>query len=168
MAPTDRHPRRILNRVAGFLRRPASVFDANDPPDAPQSISLEPRIEHEEGEPELLMPQIAIDGETLTAVDYGPIDLSELERSLAGDGTYFIWTCTCGAPGCGGRTDGVGVKHANGLVRWHDRDARRHYYFTLADVTKAFDVVCVAGRQLMLEHPSLDITPDQNIPYFGE
>ena len=167
MTSTDRHPRGLLKRLAAVLRRPASVFDANNPPVHPQSVRLEIHLEQEDGEPDLLMPQIVIDGRTLAAFDHGPIDLSELERSLAGDGTYFIWTCTCGDAGCGGRTNGVRVEHSDGVVRWHDRDARHHYGFTLADITTALDAVRSAGRQIMLQRPALHIAPDRNRPYLG-
>ena len=165
MASSDKHSRSILARVAAFLRRPASALDANGPPTEPQSIALEPHIEREEGEHDFLVPQIVIDQKVFTAFDHGPVDLSELDRSLAADGTYFIWTCECGAPGCAGRFGGVRVVHSNGVVRWHDLDMGRHYCFRLADLTTAFDAVQVAARQAMLEHPSLEITPNQNIPY---
>lgn len=167
MASSDKHSRSVLARVAGFLRRPGSAFDANDPHAAPQSVALEPHIEREAGEPDLLVPQIVIDQQVFTAFDHGPIDLSELERSLAADGAFFIWTCECGAPGCAGRFGGVRVEHANGMVRWRDLDTRHHYCFRLADLAAAFDAVQVAARQLIVEHPSLLVTPDQNIPYLS-
>ena len=85
MAPSDKHSRGVLASIAGFLRRPASALDANDPPAAPQSVALVPHIEREAGEPDLLLPQIVIDQQVFTAFDHGPIDLSELERSLAAD-----------------------------------------------------------------------------------
>lgn len=157
----------FLTRIAAFLRSPASVADSNGPPAEPQSIKLEPHLRRWEGERDSLMPQIVIDRKVFTAFDHGPIDLSELERSLAVDGTYFIWSCECGAPGCAGRFSGVRVEHSNGVVRWHDLDMGHHYCFNLADLTTAFDAVQVAARQVMLEHPSLDIAPHQNIPFFS-
>ncbi len=166
MASANKHRRNILDRFAAFLRRPVPVLDANDPPTEPQSINLEPHIRHEDGEPDSLLPQVVIDGTVLTAFDYGPIDLSEFERSLAADGTYFIWTCTCGVPGCGGHFNGVRVKHANGVVHWHDLDTRDRYCFLLADLFTAFETLQRAARQLVANQPALSITPDQNIPYF--
>lgn len=168
MTPNDRHSRGLLKRLTHLLRRPASVLGANASPERPQSVRLENHIEHEDGEPDLLMPQIVIDGTTLAAFDHGPVDLAELERSLAGNGTFFIWTCTCGSAGCGGRTQGVHVKHSNGVVRWHDRDSRHHYCFRLADIASAFDALTLDAPQALLQQPSLTVTPDQNLPYFGQ
>ncbi|MEM1181706.1 MAG: hypothetical protein AAGM22_25405 [Acidobacteriota bacterium] len=162
---TQRHPRSFLKRLVGILSRPASILDVNAPPDHPQSVGLDIFIEQEEGEPDLLMFQLVIDGETLTAFDHGPIDLPELERSLTTDGTFSIWTCTCGDAGCAGRPKGVRVKHSDGIVRWYDRDTLHHYGFAVADLTAALHAASAAARQVLSQQRSLGIAPDQNASY---
>ena len=39
--------------------------------------------------------------------------------SVERDGYWYIITCTCGDPGCGGVFYGVEVRHREGKVHWH-------------------------------------------------
>ena len=49
--------------------------------------------------------------------DY-PVDLIELIRSKESEGKFFIFTCSCGIPECGGIYEAVKVKYLDKTVTW--------------------------------------------------
>ncbi len=109
-----------------------------------------------------LEAEMIVDGVPLIAFEYGPLDLVELERGLRQDGTFFIWTCWCGVPGCGGNEEGVDVHYDGDLVYWDDRDMKRAYVFRLDDLRRTFASSIDEARQLLSARPSLKWAPDGN------
>jgi hypothetical protein len=47
-----------------------------------------------------------------------PIAILELHDSVHKSGIFFIWTCSCGVPACGGIHFGVSVAHTTDSVSW--------------------------------------------------
>ncbi|HXT59528.1 MAG TPA: hypothetical protein VN699_12885 [Pirellulales bacterium] len=113
-----------------------------------------------------LEAELVVDGEVLSAFDYGPLDLGELELSTQGDGTHFLWTCECGFAGCAGRFKGVVVRHRGGEVEWCDRDMERTYSFCTDELRQSLVRALAEGQRLLAERPAVEIIPDQNREYF--
>ena len=59
-----------------------------------------------------------VNGESLNPVALAALDIVELYYSAREAGSYFIWTCGCGSPECGGIHWGVRVAHAAATVTW--------------------------------------------------
>lgn len=49
----------------------------------------------------------------------GAVDLAALVRSALRSGEHWIFTCTCGAPCCGGYGEPVRVVHDGARIHWH-------------------------------------------------
>jgi hypothetical protein len=52
------------------------------------------------------------------------ISMGRLARSARESDEHYIFTCSCGAPGCAGLTRGVETVHEDGLVVWRIRGIR--------------------------------------------
>jgi hypothetical protein len=50
------------------------------------------------------------------------IDAQAFEDSLKTPGTYFIYSCSCGIPGCAGYEYGIQVSHDGDSIMWNDLD----------------------------------------------
>ena len=128
----------------------------------PADVGVRLQVKSEPGEPDSLEAELVVGSVPLPAFDHGPLDLVELQRSIERDGTYFIWTCSCGEPGCGGRFDGVEVRHEGELVRWHDRDMHRKFIFRVDDLRRTFEEAIAEARLLLSEQKSLAWAPGGN------
>lgn len=60
---------------------------------------------------------LTIDGQYIHEPDVY-VDPVDLTTSVGLDGELFIFTCSCGSPGCLGIDQGVRVTHSEGAVRW--------------------------------------------------
>jgi|GEM_PF-3714356 len=67
--------------------------------------------------PELAL-DLAVNGTDPVARAGFPIDILALYNSMREAGEHFIWTCSCGVPGCAGITTGVYVSHTPEAVIW--------------------------------------------------
>jgi len=112
-----------------------------------------------------IVAALVVDGARLPPFDYGPLDLVALHAACERPGTYFIWTCTCGDPGCGGAFSGVLVTHDGEMTRWHDRDTEHRYCFRRADLWRALRDAHRAGRELRTTG-SWEFTPAGNADFF--
>lgn len=128
----------------------------------PADVGVRLHVKSEPGQPDSLEAELVVGDAALRAFDYGPLDLVELQRSIERDGTYFIWTCWCGVPGCGGNTEGVEVRRDGDIVHWQDRDMRREYVFRLHDLRQGLEAAIAEARRLLSERESLAWAPEGN------
>ena len=126
------------------------------------SLRLRHVVDCENGEPECLVAVLEFNGEQANASDPEHVDLNHLKTSLDRDGTFFIWTCSCGDPGCAGLFDGVRVTHSGGRTLWHDLDGNRTFITNSQGLRDAYTCGIIEGRQLLKERPQLEPTPEQN------
>jgi hypothetical protein len=126
-----------------------------------QSVAIQfSLVSDDESEPSGLEPELVVDGRVLTAFEYGPVDLSQLDQSLRGDGTYFVWTCECGDPGCAGYFEGVEVRHRDGCVDW--KSCQTRYSFYADELRQAMADAVSECRRMLAENPKLELLPAQN------
>jgi hypothetical protein len=64
-------------------------------------------------------PLLLIDGEPIE--EQLPIDLWVLVKSVLRPGRHYIYTCSCGDPGCAGVEEGIRVGHRLGRIIWEYR-----------------------------------------------
>ncbi|NOQ75906.1 MAG: hypothetical protein GQ574_28125 [Crocinitomix sp.] len=57
------------------------------------------------------------------------IDCSQLSDSLNSPGSYFIFSCSCGFPGCAGYEHGIQVLYEEDKVIWKDCDSDKTWCF---------------------------------------
>lgn len=72
---------------------------------------------------------LTIDGGSPLQNTDDDFDLFEFIMSTRKDGTYFIWTCSCGVPGCAGYFHGIEVNSNGGTTHWNDHDLHKRYVF---------------------------------------
>lgn len=60
----------------------------------------------------------------LPGLENRTISIGALAASAIDSDEHFIFTCSCGTPGCAGIWRGVEVVHEDGLVVWRDRGVR--------------------------------------------
>lgn len=125
-------------------------------------VRLRHLIDSEQGEPDFLIAVLEFNDEQADARSPNFVDLDQLESSLTENGTFFIWTCSCGAPGCAGLFDGVLVAHEGENTTWHDIDCKRKFRFKSRDLRNAFDRGIIDGQSHLKERPNLEPVPDQN------
>jgi hypothetical protein len=126
------------------------------------SVRVRQIVDREEGEPDSLVTVLEFNDERTNLDDPDHVDLIQLRSSLNENGTFFIWTCSCGAPGCAGRFEGVQVSHSDGMTTWHDLDTKRKYVIRSDDLRQAFDQAILDGRLLLSNSIGLDVTPEHN------
>ena len=78
------------------------------------SVRLRHIIDAEDGEPDSLVAVLEFNDEQANVDDPEHVDLNQLRSSLDDNGTFFIWTCSCGTPGCAGLFHGIRVSHSDG------------------------------------------------------
>jgi hypothetical protein len=134
----------------------------------PTPVSIVPTTCRDEAarESPTLSHELLVDGKQLSAHEFGPLDLAELGRSIEADGVYFIWTCTCGSPGCGGNFSGVRVARKEDLINWYDDDLHRPFTFRGDELRRAFEEAIAKGRDVCCAEPDLTVVPDQNRELF--
>lgn len=59
---------------------------------------------------------IIVDGKNIDCLRY--VDSDELIKTLSHSGKYYIYTCTCGNPECGGIYHPVAVEHNESYIYW--------------------------------------------------
>jgi hypothetical protein len=57
------------------------------------------------------------------------VSIDALLESFETDGVYFIFSCSCGIPACGGWEDGIRVSHQGQIIKWEDLGNNRTWYF---------------------------------------
>jgi hypothetical protein len=57
------------------------------------------------------------------------VDCDSLLNSLELDGEYFIFSCSCGIPECGGWIEGIKVANKGNTIEWIDCDNDKTWYF---------------------------------------
>ncbi|MCO6046764.1 hypothetical protein NG895_22940 [Aeoliella sp. ICT_H6.2] len=133
-----------------------------------KTVRLRHLIQTEDGEPDSLVAVLEFNGEQANVDDPEHIDLAQLKSSLNNDGTFFIWTCSCGAPGCAGMFDGVRVSHRGDVTNWHDIDCKRKYTFKSQDLRDAYVRGIIDGVEKLNARSNLEPVPDQNGPAYCE
>ncbi len=123
-------------------------------------------IDRVKGEPDSLVTVLEFNGESVYLNHTDHVDLIQLRASLKENGKFFIWTCSCGAPGCAGRFEGVQVSHSDGITTWHDLDTKRKYVIRSDDLRQAFDQAILDGRLLLSKSIGLVVAPEQNTNAF--
>lgn len=87
------------------------------------TISLKVRLERDKEKPEdgFLDFLLTVDGQYLheEAQWVDPVDLA---MSVGMTGQHFVFTCSCGDPGCVGIDEGIHVTHTEREVRWKVRN----------------------------------------------
>ena len=142
-----------------FIQR---LFDRPIEPVVVRSVRLRHLVNSEVGEPDSLISVLEFNEETADSDDPEHVDLNQLRTSIEENGTYFIWTCSCGAPGCAGLFHGVHVIHSNEETIWHDLDCKRKFVFKSTDLWDAFHRGIIEGRNLLNDRPTLEPIPEQN------
>jgi hypothetical protein len=56
------------------------------------------------------------------------VDAAVLLESLESDGEYFIFSCICGVPECGGWATGIKVTHKGNIIEWIDSNNDKTWY----------------------------------------
>lgn len=72
---------------------------------------------------------LAIDGVSPLQNSADDFDIYEFIMSTRKDGKYFIWTCSCGVPGCAGYFNGIEVRIEGEITYWIDHDLDKSYSF---------------------------------------
>lgn len=72
---------------------------------------------------------LLVDDKSKVEAEGNVLDISELKAALRIDGTYMIYTCSCGEPACAGLRDGIRVSTEDKLLHWEDLDAREVFVF---------------------------------------
>jgi len=76
----------------------------------------------------LLNIELLVDG--ANPVPHGDaFDIHAFIKSTRNSGIYFLWTCTCGVPGCAGYYYGMRVQIDDRMTYWQDDDLRKSYAF---------------------------------------
>lgn len=127
-----------------------------------ESVCLNHLVESKDGEPDSLVAVLEFNGEQAEINDLEYVDLLHLRSSLDENGTFFIWTCSCGAPGCAGLFEGVRVTHSDGVTSWEDLDGKRAFVFRSQDLRDAYARGIIIGRNLLTARATLAPTPEQN------
>ncbi len=130
------------------------------------SVRIRHIVDSEPGEPDFLVAVLEFNNVKSDDSDPEHINLSELRDSIAEDGTFFIWTCACGAPSCAGMYDGVEVIHHDDQTTWHNRDWNQKFIFKTADLQHAFNCAIAEGQEFINHRPGLEAIPDQNQPVY--
>lgn len=81
---------------------------------------------------------LTIDGVSPLQNSDDDFDIYEFIMSTRKDGKYFIWTCSCGVPGCAGYFTGIDVRIEGDITYWIDHDLDKSYSFSTNNLrTKA-------------------------------
>lgn len=114
---------------------------------------------------EIIKNQLTIASEvTLTINGVAPypdddiIDFELLKSTLLMDGNYFLFTCSCGVPGCGGRTKGIKTNYSNKYIYWNDLDYDKNWVFEFDSLKFQIDEIEGKENQLAEKFGEMGIT----------
>ena len=138
-----------------WLARAHPCLEAHD-------VEIRNIVQREEDEPDCLIAILVVNHADADEHNPDYIDLVQLQLSLSSTGTYFPWTCSCGAPGCAGMFNGVRVSHAETHTTWIDLDCHRNLRFQTDLMASALDHAVAEGRRMLDSSPGLEPTPEQN------
>ena len=152
-------PIHVHIELPAFLRR---FVERPVVPIVVTSIRIRHLVNREQGEPDSLVTVLEFNDDVSDPDDPEHLDLTQLRSSLCNDGAFFIWTCSCGAPGCAGGFEGVKVAHIEEITTWHDLDSKREYVINSTDLQQAYDDAIIEGRAMLSTPIGFRITPVQN------
>jgi len=69
------------------------------------------------------------------------IDLDCFLKSLESDGEYFIFSCNCGIPECGGWLKGIKVIHKEKTIQWINLNNQKTWLLDKAKIEKDLKIV---------------------------
>lgn len=119
----------------------------------------------EEFEKDVILTEVFADGKLLLDFESNWLatDLLSLERSIHQDGEFFIVTCTCGAPGCAGISEGVRVTRIDKNVHWVVRGLgeTQTFYFDPQEYESAIKQG-IKQLQQLVDRYSLEVVPSYN------
>jgi hypothetical protein len=69
------------------------------------------------------------------------VDCDLLLKSLELDGEYFIFSCSCGNPECGGWTKGIKVAHKGNTIEWIDCDNDKTWHLDKTSIEDDMKVI---------------------------
>lgn len=140
------------------------------------TIAIHTAIEDEDDGFLYLVPQLIVDETEIVDLDGAALDLAELQRSVDRDGEFFIFTCWCGDPGCGGINAGVCVSHKGDIVTWEVPQlvgvGRSQFTFLRSTLIAALENGVAEARELFFQtqqttEKKLEIVPDINTAVLG-
>lgn len=102
-------------------------------------ISLEPDYQEISNGILHLKVKVAIDSIFPLDNPDDDFDIVELINSTRSDGNYFMWTCSCGVPGCAGYYNGIKVVSDDKETTWFDQDLNKQYTFLTSDIRAKAD-----------------------------
>jgi len=112
---------------------------------------------------------LLIDGICPLQCNDDDFDIGELINSVKRDGTYFIWTCSCGTPGCAGYFKGITVEEYNCYTLWTDSDLNKKYKFKTeelkAEIQSLYDEVLKWDKIAISRNEELNILPSWTMKY---
>lgn len=116
-----------------------------------------------------LKVNLTIDGNCPLQTDDDDFDIVELIKSAKKDGTYFIWTCSCGTAACAGYYKGISVEEHDGYTFWNDSDLNKKYEFKTdelkAEVEALYEEVLKWNEIAQSRNEELDILPGWTMKY---
>ena len=77
--------------------------------------------------------EIYINGEKPYS-DSDVVEYDQFLESLENDGEYFIFSCACGIPECGGWSEKLKVTHKKDGVHWQDPNLEKHWVFDVEKI----------------------------------
>lgn len=86
-----------------------------------------------------LFVNLTIDGVSPLAERDHQFNICELIRSMRANGTYWLWTCSCGVEECAGYTHGVSVEINDSVITWNDLDQNKSYKFETDELRKTIE-----------------------------
>ncbi|GHN00609.1 hypothetical protein WSM22_20980 [Cytophagales bacterium WSM2-2] len=108
----------------------------------------------------------------LTIDDASPIlsddafDMYELFQAAKEDGTYFIFTCSCGIAGCAGYFKGVKVTTVDDKTTWENLDDSKRYEFLTSqlklEIENLHDDILIQKDEANLKGLELSIFPNDS------
>lgn len=104
--------------------------------------------------------EMQVDGQAIPEA-CNRVSLQALVSSARDPGKYFIFTCGCGDPGCGGFFKGIEVEHHGETIRWADGDWTYSFEFDFAQYRTEVE------RALELSIELLDSVADERVDVDG-
>ncbi|MFH1304173.1 MAG: hypothetical protein ABIK07_24230 [Planctomycetota bacterium] len=131
-----------------------------------ERVSIRNIIQRQDDESDWLIAVLVMDNASVDENNPEYLDLTQLRLCLTSSGTFFPWTCSCGAPGCAGMFQGVAVSHTEINTTWLDLDGNRKLEFSTSMLRSAFDDAIINGSRILATEPGLEVTPNQNAVEF--
>jgi hypothetical protein len=130
------------------------------------SLDIKLEADHSQVEKGILYLKcsLTIDGVSPLQNHDDDFDLCALFKSLKTDGSYLIFTCSCGIAGCAGYHEGVHVSIDKETINWKDLDFDKSYEFATSDfknkVEQIYSELLNWRQQTILKNVDLKIWPD--------